>query len=306
MPIERGIILEIIDSHFHIYKSAQAGLNAQGGQSLTGYNGTLEETNAILNRGKIFKIIALAVIPIAPMRQAAMEQQPDDLTAAQQEEFNMNLEMKMQTRLSTYNDWLCRIAQEDGRMEPAIAADATVDSQFMADEIQSKMDTYRIQILKIHPAVNTLSPDHEGYLKIFDLAEKNDLVVISHGGISGDDLEGKYCSPDKFKRIFENFPNLKLVIAHLAYPHIDELLELASMYKNIYTDISFVLKNSPISDDDFCTIIQQFGPERVLFGSDFPWSDPEMDAQRLEKLGLNTNEFEMIAHQNAIHLFRLT
>lgn len=298
--------MQIIDSHFHIYKSDQAGLNAQGGQSLTGYNGTHEETLSILNRGQIFKIIALAVVPIASMRQAAIQKQPANLNATQQKEFNADVEMKMQTRLSNYNDWLCRMAKEDGRMEPAIAADATVDSRFMADEIQSKIDACHIKILKIHPAVNNLTPDHEGYLKVYDIADKNDLVVISHGGISGDDLEGKYCSPDRFKRILDNFPNLKLVIAHLAYPHIKELLELASLYNNFYTDISFVLRNSPISDDEFRTIIRQFGPEKVLFGSDFPWSDPEKDAERLLKLKLSKHELEMVAHQNALNLFQLT
>jgi predicted TIM-barrel fold metal-dependent hydrolase len=298
--------LQIIDSHFHIYKSAQAGLNAQGGQSIAGYSGTHEETRAILNRRQLSKIIAVAVLPIAPMRQAAIQKQPADLNATQQEEFSADLEMKLQTRLSSYNDWLCRVAREDRRMEPAIAADATLDSKYMADEIQSKIDSYHIKILKIHPTANNLTPDHEGYLKIFEFADKNDLVVISHGGISGDDLEGKYCSPDKFKRILDRFPNLKLVIAHLAYPHIKELLELTSMYKKFYTDISFVLRNSPISDDEFLTIIRQFGPERVLFGSDFPWSDPEKDIERLLKLKLNINELEMVAHQNAMHLFQLT
>jgi predicted TIM-barrel fold metal-dependent hydrolase len=298
--------VHIIDSHFHIYKSAQAGLMAQGGESLAGFRGTFEEALPILDRGQITKIMALAVIPIAPMRQAGMKNWPVDLTTSQKQELSAELETKMQTRLSSYNDWLCRIARDDGRIEPAIAADATIGSQYMAAEIQSKINDYQIRVLKIHPTVNNLTPDHDGYLKIFDLAHKNDLVVISHGGIAGDDLEGKYCSPEKFKMVLNNFPNLKLVVAHLAYPHIKDLLELVSKYKNVYTDISFILRNSPISDDDFCNILKNFGPERVLFGSDFPWSDPEQDAQRLMKFKLDKNELEMVAWQNAMNLFQLT
>lgn len=298
--------MHIIDSHFHIYKSAQAGLMAQGGESLTGFKGTIEEALPILNRGQINKIIALAVIPIEPMRQAAIAKWPADLSNVQKQELSIELEAKMQTRLSSYNDWLCCAAKEDGRIEPAIMADATIDSEYMAAEIQSKIDDYHIKVLKIHPAVNNLTPEQEGYLKIFDLAHKNDLVVISHGGLTGDDLEGIYCSPDKFRKALDTFPNLKLVIAHLAYPHIKDLLELASQYKNLYTDISFILKNSPISDEEFCDIIKKFGPDRVLFGSDFPWSDPEKDVQRLLQFNLDKNELEMVARQNAINLFQLT
>jgi len=298
--------LHIIDSHFHIYKNAQAGLMAQGGESLTGFNGTIEEALPILNRGLITKIIALAVIPIEPMRQAAMKKWPADLSSVQKQELSAELEAKMQTRLSSYNDWLCRAAKEDGRIEPAIMADATVDSDYMAAEIQSKIDDYQIKTLKIHPAANNLTPEHEGYLRIFELAHQNNLVVISHGGISGDDLEGKYCSPEKFRKALDTFPNLKLVVAHLAYPHINDLLELASQYKNLYTDISFILKNSPISDKEFGDIIKNFGPDRVLFGSDFPWSDPEKDAQRLLQFNLDKSALEMVARENAINLFQLT
>jgi predicted TIM-barrel fold metal-dependent hydrolase len=298
--------LLIIDSHFHIYKSAQSGLMAQGGESLAGFNGTLEETLPILDRGNISKIIALAVIPIAPMRQAGIKNWSADLKSSEKEKLTIELETKMQARLSSYNDWLCRIAKDDERIEPAIAADATIDSEYMAAEIQSKIDAYQIKILKIHPAVNSLTPDHEGYLKIFDMAHKNDLVVISHGGIAGNDLEGKYCSPEKFHKALENFPNLKLVVAHLAYPHIKELLELASQYKNLYTDLSFILKNSSITDEEFCDLIKNFGPDRVLFGSDFPWADPEKDAQRLLNFKCTNDELEMVAKNNAINLFQLT
>ncbi len=298
--------MEIIDSHFHIYKNAQTGLLAQGGKSGTGFSGTHEETIPILNRGQISKIVALAVIPIAPMRQAAMKSWPADLNASQKEALSAELETKLQNRLSSYNEWLCRIAREDGRMEPAIAADATVDSAVMAAEIHSKIHDYRIKILKIHPTVNSLTPEHEGYLKIFDLAHTNNLVVISHGGIAGEDLEGKYCSPEKFKIALDTFPNLKLVVAHLAYPHIKDLLALAPRHKNLYTDISFIMRHSPVSDEAFCDIIKTFGPDRVLFGSDFPWSDPEKDAARLLKFKLDKTELEMVAWKNAMNLFQLT
>ena len=51
--------MDIIDSHFHIYKSAQAGVMAQGGESLIGFSGTIEESLPILDRGIIHKIVAL-------------------------------------------------------------------------------------------------------------------------------------------------------------------------------------------------------------------------------------------------------
>ena len=99
----------IIDSHFHIYKNEQAGLLAQGGQSHMGFSGTLEEASKILSGGRISKIIALAVIPIEPMRQAAIKKWPNDISPSDRDELSMELESTLRDRLSRYNDWLCSV-----------------------------------------------------------------------------------------------------------------------------------------------------------------------------------------------------
>jgi len=295
--------MEIIDSHFHLYKSGQAGLMAQGGESLIGFCGTLEEAVPILDRGRINKIIALAVIPISPMRQAAMKRWPQDMTPSTRRDLIKELDDKMIKRLVSFNDWLCRAAREDGRIEPVIAADATIPQEEMTAEILSKIESYGIKALKIHPTVNNISPAHQGYEHIFEIAQEKNLTVISHGGMSADDPEGKYCSPTNFRKVLDRFPRLRLVVAHLSFPHVEGLLELASRYPNLYTDLSFLLSNSEITDDMFCRVIRDFGPERVLFGSDFPWCDPEKDLDRLLKLDLSDNELEMVAWRNAATIF---
>ncbi|MFO7559742.1 MAG: amidohydrolase family protein [Desulfobacterales bacterium] len=297
--------MKLIDSHFHIYKSEQAGIMAQGGQSFLGFKGIFEEALPILDRGRIRKIMGLAVLPVFPMRNTAMIKWSPDLSFPEKRALGLELEEKLQKRLSSYNEWLCRTAREDGRIEPVIVADATIDRNYMAEEIQSRIDEFQIKALKIHPTVNGLSPAAEGYSNIFEIASDRNLVVISHGGLSGEDMEGKLCSPENFEKALTDFPKLKLVVAHLAFPHVDALLELSRKFPGLYTDISFVLRNTPLSDDDFCRIIRDFGPERVLFGSDAPWSDPEKDANRLLSLALSEKELERVAWKNAAELFRL-
>jgi len=303
--LKKEVALNIIDSHFHIYKSERAGLLAQGGDSLIGFKGTLDEAKSILDKGRISKVMALAVIPIGPMRQAAMKTWPPGMAASEKKESQDTLEEKLQTRLSGYNDWLCSAAREDGRIEPVIMADPTIDSGYMTHEIVSKFETYGIKALKIHPAVNSLSPAHEGYDGIFKIALEKDLTIISHGGLSGEDPEGQLCSPDKFQKVLKKFPDLKFVIAHLAYPHVDALRDLSLQYPNLYTDISFVLRHSPLTDDEICAAVRGFGTERVLFGSDFPWCDPEKDIDRLLNLKLSSSEIDALTHQNAVRLFGL-
>ena len=298
--------MRVIDGHFHLYKTEQAGIMAQGGESLIGFSGTLGEAVPILDRGRIGTVIALAVIPISPMRQAAMKKWPEDTPPLKKRALTEALEEKMLARLISFNDWICRVAREDRRIEPVIAADATLNKDEMAVEILSKVDAYGISAIKIHPAANGLSPTHQGYHHIFELAQEKNLTVISHGGMSGDDPEGTYCSPLNFRKVLDRFPGLTLVVAHLAFPHVKGLLELAPQYPNLYTDLSFILRAAPISDDVYDEVIRSFGPERVIFGSDFPWSDPEKDLDRLLELNLSDKDIEMITCQNAERIFGLS
>lgn len=293
----------IIDSHFHIYKNEQAGILAQGGQSHMGFSGILEEAKTILDGGRIDKMIALAVIPIEPMRQAAIGKWPADISPSERDELGRELEIKLMDRLSRYNDWLCSAAREDSRIEPAIAADPTIGESEMAAEILDKLERYQIRAVKIHPEVNGVFPTHQGYQPVFELAQQKDLVVISHGGLSAS--EKNYCAPENFIEVLGNFPKLKLVVAHLAFPQVQVLIEMASRYPNLYTDMSFILSNSLLTEEELCKAIRDYGTERMLFGSDAPWADPEKDADQLTKLKLSDSELEMVTWKNATSLFGL-
>ena len=51
--------------------------------------------------------------------------------------------------------------------------------------------------------------------------------------------------------------------------------------------------------------IRGFGVERVLFGSDFPFSDPERSLDFLTEAGLSSSELEMVVSGNAENIFHL-
>ena len=68
-------------------------------------------------------------------------------------------------------------------------------------------------------------------------------------------------------KLAENFPRLPIVIAHPLVPGIMENYQMAQKYPNIYFDISGGgLPNWGMLRKGF----DMLGPERILFGSDFP------------------------------------
>lgn len=103
--------------------------------------------------------------------------------------------------------------------------------------------------------------------------------------------------------MLDRFPRLTLVLAHLCQPFYDDLLVLGERYPRLYTDLSFVLGARLLSPERLVSTIRAFGVERVLFGSDFPYFDPEDSLDRLADAGLTAGELEMIGAGNAERIF---
>jgi predicted TIM-barrel fold metal-dependent hydrolase len=49
-------------------------------------------------------------------------------------------------------------------------------------------------------------------------------------------------------------------------------------------------------------IIRTHGADRILFGSDYPWSDPGADIASLRSLPLSESELRAILSENAMKL----
>ncbi len=68
--------------------------------------------------------------------------------------------------------------------------------------------------------------------------------------------------------------------------------------ENVYTDTSLASK-STISD-----YIENYGCERIMFGSDFPFGDPVMELEKLRSMDLSAESFNQISSRNIQNLLR--
>ena len=60
-----------------------------------------------------------------------------------------------------------------------------------------------------------------------------------------------------------------------------------------------------MDEEQFMGMIRAFGPERILFATDSPWSDQKESVRALEALPLAPGEKELILSGNAMKLLGL-
>ncbi len=69
------------------------------------------------------------------------------------------------------------------------------------------------------------------------------------------------------------------------------------MGENVYLDTAFL--EDYIDDEQLLRIIRKHGAEKILFGTDCPWSGQRESVERLERLPLSETEKNLIFAGNA-------
>jgi predicted TIM-barrel fold metal-dependent hydrolase len=133
-----------------------------------------------------------------------------------------------------------------------------------AEKFAAYLETGMVYGLKIHPALAGPSPTSERMFELVGLAERHRLPVIIHTGTFPFPLcEG---ANDVFalEPVIRAFPEVPIVLAHIGWDQHDAVIALGRDYPNVYTDTSWqpaeIIKEA----------LEGFGPDRVMFGSDFP------------------------------------
>lgn len=125
--------------------------------------------------------------------------------------------------------------------------------------------------VKLGPIYQGVHPLDPRYLEIYDYCEKNGLPIMTHMAAtfsSGVPLE--YARPALMDRVACEFPRLKIVLAHLGHPWIDECIAAIRHQPNLYADIS-ALYYRPWQFYNALASVQEYGAgHKLLFGSDFP------------------------------------
>ena len=285
--------MAVVDAHLHLFRSEDEGLLAQGGERQAGYAGVLDEARTILDRGRIDRAVVASALPVAIWRQVFGPRVGEGI-----EEHVLALAVAQNTEL-------LELCGRDPRLSLAVGADATLPATQLEhlDELVSRGGVCAI---KIHPGLNFVMPSDDGFLPVFEFAREAGLPVISHGGGAAEglyDSDIDFCAAANFVPVLETFRGVPLVVAHFAHPYVDDLVEMGGRFPNLHTDLSFALGADLLPGDTLRDAIRSFGVERVLFGTDFPYFDPEASLDRLLSCGLSDDELSAVTGENAAKIY---
>lgn len=197
-------------------------------------------------------------------------------------------------QVAAINDWAA--AQVSSRIVPFGAMHPDVSDP--AHEI-ARMHALGLRGFKLHPEHQSFAPDEPRMRAVYEAAVEFGMVILFHAGadVIHPTVHG---TPESFARVLDEFPRLRAILAHLG--GFQEWAGVAEHLagREVWLDTAYTPGHLP--DEEFCALARAHGTDRVLFGSDGPWTDAAREIAHLRSLPLSEAELDGILGENAARL----
>lgn len=157
--------------------------------------------------------------------------------------------------------------------------------------------------VKLQPNFQGFHPDERRLYPIYEALEQEGLILLIHCGDEIRPIPKVLSTPARIGRVKRDFPRLKMIVPHLGGYKMWDEAEEHIIGGDLYLDTSYVLDKMP--PERAISMIRSHGPEKVLFGSDYPFARPSDSLIEFTSLGLTAQEEEAILGQNARRLLGL-
>jgi uncharacterized protein len=170
------------------------------------------------------------------------------------------------------------------------------DSPAATQQIE-EIHNFGFKGVKMHPFYQDFFLDEKRLYPFYAKIEELGLILMMHTGYDIGFPRDRRADPSKIVAITRQFPDLKFVATHLgAWDQWEEVQEVLAG-ENVYMDIAFSLEF--MEPEKAKEIIDAHPNERILFGSDSPWSDQSETISLLKNLNLGDSKEMAILRGNA-------
>lgn len=259
---------KIIDSHCHIYPDVIAEKAANGTGNFYGINMAYDgKVSTLLCEGEKAGIGHYIVQSVATTPK----------------------------QVSSINNYIAKAVKESNGLMTGLG---TLHPE--SDDIKADFDeliSLGLKGVKIHPDIQGFKLDDYRCLKFYELCEGK-IPILIHTG----DKRYDFSNTNRLIPILDIFTNLTIIGAHFGGWSVwEEATKELKGYKNLYVDCSSSFYS--MSKQTAKILIEEYGTDRVLFGTDYPMWSPKGELDYFYSLGFSDEDNKKILHDNAADLF---
>ena len=204
------------------------------------------------------------------------------------------------------NDYVAEIAASHPNQFIGFASVDPHKGEWAVEEVERSVSELGLRGLKLHPIHQAFFPNDEAFRPLFDKCEELGVPVLIHSGYAaagagtpgGGGFKLKYARPIPYiDDLAADHPDLTIIMAHPAWPWVDEQVAVALHKPNVYIDLSgWAPRYIP---RDLIREANTRLQNKMLFGSDYPYMPPSRWLQEFEELEMRDGSRQKILLDNA-------
>lgn len=181
------------------------------------------------------------------------------------------------------------------------------------DEVRHSVEELGLRGVKFHPSLQAFFPDDRRFYPLWEACAQLKVPVLFHTGMTaygvglpgGGGVKSKYCAPiPHIDDLAADIPELTIIMAHPAFPWVDEQIAVLLHKPNVVMDLS------GYSPKYFQPQLVQFAntllQDRVLFGSDYPSITPDRWLKDFAEAPFREEVRQKILRDNAARVLGLS
>jgi predicted TIM-barrel fold metal-dependent hydrolase len=147
--------------------------------------------------------------------------------------------------------------------------------------------------VKLHPDTQRVDMDDPRLMRVYEICERKGLALLVHCG----DYRYDYSHPRRMKRVLHEFPQLRVCAAHFGGWSVQDLALEFLEDEGCFLDMSSSMRYLGMRRTrELC---EMYGPDRMMFGSDFPMWNPADEYEIFRSLGFSDSAYEKMCWHNA-------
>lgn len=173
------------------------------------------------------------------------------------------------------------------------------------DELKRMVNDHGMRGAAIDPYLARIPADHAKYYPIYAKCCELDIPIVITAGPATlvRDAVMDDAHPRHIDRVAADFPDLKIVISHGAYPFVNEVIMTVHRNRNVYIDLA-EYEEQPFSEGYFQAANTLIG-DKVLFASAAPFMDFQEQIALYKRLPFKPEVLENVMYNNAARLLGL-
>ncbi len=203
------------------------------------------------------------------------------------------------SQVTSINDFIsseCKKAKDAGGLILVGFCAMHIDFEGITEELDRAKELGLVGV-KFHNDFQKFDIDDPRAIPVYREIAKRGMPILFHAG----DDRYDYSAPHRIANVMRQIPELTVIASHFGGYQRWHELDCIPKDANIFFDTSSSLDFLPL--DRANALIDHFGTDKFMFGTDFPMWDTKEELSRFMKLSLSEKEREDLLYNNFRRLF---